>query len=189
MIIRASGSSRRQELLRRHAVDFQVCVTNAKESSDSTDIRKTLLNNALNKARSAAELHPEHWVLGCDTAIIFDNRIFGKPQDLADAHKMLMTFSGQKHEVSTACAIVRKGEAGLITAAAFIEKSEVFFKTLTPETVEAYCREVNVLDKAGSYAIQESGSKIIEYYTGSLDNIIGLPCRRVLQVLSILPSI
>lgn len=189
MIILASGSSRRQELLRRNAVDFKVCVTDAEESSDSTDIRKTLLNNALNKARMAAELHPGYWVLGCDTAIVFDNQIYGKPQDLADAHRMLMNFSGRKHEVSTACAIVRQEEAGLLIAASFIENSEVYFKTLTPETAADYCRKVNVLDKAGSYAIQESGSRIIEHYTGSLDNIIGLPCRRVLQVLSILPSL
>ena len=108
--------------------------------------------------------------------IIFDGRAIGKPGSPAEAFEMLLDFSGRTHKVVTGLALIN--QARQITLS-WSETSEVTFKTLAPETVDRYLASVEVMDKAGAYAIQEHGELIIEKFTGELENIIGLPLKRL----------
>ena len=123
----------------------------------------------------------DSWVLGADTMIIFDGRAIGKPANISDAFEMLSRFSGRTHEVISGLTLVNKKKNITLS---WSESSSVKFKTLTPEIIRNYLDKVEVLDKAGAYAIQEHGDMIVESYTGELENIIGLPLKKLLSLLT-----
>ncbi len=127
--------------------------------------------NARRKAEAVAVLRPARWVLGADTVVARDQRLFGKPASLDQARTFLRALSGRTHEVITGCALIAPGGGVEI----FHEVSRVTFHVLSDETIERYLAEVNVLDKAGAYALQERGDSIIERVEGSRTNVIGLP--------------
>ena len=104
------------------------------------------------------------------------NETIGKPADLEDAKRILAKLSGRTHDVVTGVC-VRCLENDLLVR--FEEATHVTFRILTPEMIDAYVRTVDVLDKAGAYAIQEHGDDIIEGIEGSLTNVIGLPVERL----------
>ena len=178
-LILASKSPRRSELLRRCGVDFSVKTLDARELTYFEPLELLPEKNALIKASATAAVEPDSWVLGADTMIIFDGRAIGKPGSPAEAFEMLLDFSGRTHKVVTGLALIN--QARQITLS-WSETSEVTFKTLAPETVDRYLASVEVMDKAGAYAIQEHGELIIEKFTGELENIIGLPLKK-LQIL------
>lgn len=178
-LILASKSPRRSELLRRCGVDFSVKALDARELTYFEPLELLPEKNALIKASATAAVEPDSWVLGADTMIIFDGRAIGKPGSPAEAFEMLLDFSGRTHKVVTGLALIN--QARQITLS-WSETSEVTFKTLAPETVDRYLASVEVMDKAGAYAIQEHGELIIEKFTGELENIIGLPLKK-LQIL------
>lgn len=180
-IILASKSPRRAELLERHGVSFVVRSADVEELAICSEPAELPVLNAELKCAAVADLHPEKIVVGADTVILFDNMILGKPFDAADAVRMLKLLSNKEHCVITGCAVICRKKG-------FIRKfkcvSKVRFKKLNDEIIEHYMSEVNVLDKAGAYAIQEHGDEIIAEYSGSLDNIIGLPTKELCEVLA-----
>ena len=185
-LILASLSPRRRELLSRLPYPFEVHSAPTKEFSDGELPAEELpLRNAENKARAVAERFPDAVVLGADTVIVFDRRIIGKPRDAEDAFRTLSLLSGRTHEVVTGIALLRRGD-GLRRV--WSEKSSVTFKTLDPDTIKEYMRCVNVLDKAGSYALQEHGDLIVSGVTGDPDNVVGLPLVRLAAELEKLSS-
>ena len=99
--------------------------------------------------------------------------------DAADAERMLLQLQGRTHSVCTAVAVILPGGA----RRDFAELSQVTFRSLSVEDVRRYMQMVNVMDKAGAYAVQEHGELIIERIEGDYDNIVGLPVTRLLQVL------
>ncbi|MBR2722713.1 MAG: septum formation protein Maf [Lentisphaeria bacterium] len=180
-IILASKSPRRAELLKKHGVPFVVCVSDADELTSCANLPELPVLNAELKCAAVADIHPGKTVVGADTVIFFENMILGKPADEKDAVRMLKLLSGKTHQVITGCAVIcRTGN--------FIRKfkcvSNVKFRTLDDEKIKSYISKVNVLDKAGAYAIQEYGDDIIQEYSGSLDNIIGLPVDELCEVLA-----
>ena len=128
-------------------------------------------------------------ILAADTIVWFDNRIYGKPRDLDEAKEFLRELSGQTHVVFTGVAFCDgKGEGALATAckgegagkgegafATACVRSEVTFRELSEEIIEEYVARVHPTDRAGAYDIDESGELIISSYTGSYENIMGLP--------------
>ena len=173
-IILASASPRRAALLREAGPEFasmQIMPSDADEGADP-------LENARLKAESVAALEPRALVIGADTVIRFGDETIGKPADLDDARRILAKLSGRTHDVVTGVC-VRCLEDDLLVR--FEEATHVTFRTLTPEMIEAYIAAVNVLDKAGAYAIQEHGDDIIEGIEGSLTNVIGLPVERLTE--------
>jgi septum formation protein len=122
--------------------------------------------NARLKADAVADRHPADWVLGADTVVVLDERIFGKPRDLDEAKEFLRELSGRTHKVFTAVAFDGKVE---------VVVSEVKFRDLTRTDIEEYVAKVKPVDRAGAYDIDESGSLIVESYGGSYENIMGLP--------------
>ena len=176
MIILASESPRRRELLGQLGIPFEIRSAQVEELEQAEDACSVSLlpqMNACLKAQAVSILYPESVVLGADTAIVFENQLIGKPRDLDDARRILALFSGRTHQVITGIALIRKGENAFCRE--WSEISEVVFKPFGADVIEEYISKVHVLDKAGAYAIQECGDMIISHYTGELNNIIGLP--------------
>ena len=171
-IILASASPRRSALLREAGPAFasmRIMTADVNEDDDP-------LENALLKAEAVAQSNPRALVIGADTVIRFEGRTIGKPADLEDAKRILAMLSGRTHDVATGVC-VRCVEADILVR--FEETTHVTFRTLTPGIIDKYVQDVNVLDKAGAYAIQEHGEDIIESIEGSLTNVIGLPVERL----------
>lgn len=176
-LILASLSPRRRELLSRLPYPFEVHSFPTRELSDGELPAEELpLRNAEAKAHAVAERFPDAVVIGADTVIVLDRRIVGKPRDEADAFRTLTGLSGRSHEVVTGVALLRFADG---VRRVWSESTTVTFKTLAPETINEYMKRVHVLDKAGSYALQEYGDMLIEKVEGDADNVVGLPLGRL----------
>ena len=178
-VILASASPRRSALLKEAGPAFaemRIMTSHVEEGSDP-------LENAMRKAEAVAQLNPKAIVIGADTVIRFEGEIIGKPADLEDAKRILAKLSGHTHDVATGVC-VRCVEADYLVR--FEEATHVTFRTLTPQMIDDYIQAVNVLDKAGAYAIQEHGEDIIESIDGSLTNVIGLPVERLKETVEYL---
>jgi septum formation protein len=182
-LILASASPRRRELLTAMGVRFEVVTAEVSELDGQSaphlvpsDLAR---QNARRKAAAVAALRPGRWILGADTVVALNGRLFGKPTSLEEAHEFLRALSGQTHEVITGCAL-RSPEG---VEEIFHEISCVTFRALTDDIMMKYLAEVSVLDKAGAYAVQERGEWIIAHVEGSRDNVIGLPTERLAELL------
>jgi septum formation protein len=182
-IILASASPRRRELLNELGVCFEVVTARVRELDGASarhlapsDLAR---ENARRKAKAVATMRPARWVLGADTVVALDKRVMGKPVSIDQARDFLTALSGQTHDVITACALIAPdGEAEI-----FHEISRVTLHVLTYLTIGRYLGVVNVLDKAGGYALQERGEWIVERVEGSRANVIGLPTEMLEKVL------
>ncbi len=181
MLILASQSPRRRELLEREGLVFRVEVRDTEELHDaSLPPERLCALNAAAKAEAVAAEFPQATVIGADTLVFLDGEPFGKPADEAEAISMLMRLQGREHCVCTAVAVILPGGE----RRDFTETTRVRFRPLDEEAIRRYLAAVHVLDKAGAYAIQEHGEMIIESIVGDLDNVIGLPVTRLIAVLN-----
>lgn len=173
--ILASSSPRRRELLAQLGHPFRCLSPSVDEwEPEEADPAEQVLHNARSKAAAIAADYPRALVIASDTTVALGRRLFAKPVDTADAIRMLKELSGQTHQVLTAVALQLNGQHR-----EFHDCSEVRFKPLSLEVIEAYITRVHVLDKAGGYAIQECSDLIIDGYSGSFENIMGLPIQRL----------
>jgi len=175
-LILASGSPRRAKILRDLGVDFEIVKTEAVEVSIPHDPVRTVTENALAKLRAAeaatsAALPMPRAILAADTIVWFNNRIYGKPRDLDEAKEFLRELSGQTHVVFTGVAF-RAADGTERTACV---ESHVTFRALSEDMIDDYVARVHPTDRAGAYDIDESGDLIVASYTGSYENIMGLP--------------
>ncbi len=172
-IFLASRSPRRRELLKRAGYSFKIVPSSYVEKVDS---RLTPSGNAMNMACGKAECArvsgKTGYVLGADTFIYFRRRIIGKPKHTKDACRILRLLSGRPHYVYTGLALRSLATGEIRTSHA---KSKVIFKKLSEKVIEDYVQKNRPLDKAGAYAIQEDGRKLIKAIWGSRSNVIGLP--------------
>lgn len=176
-VVLASVSPRRRELLRQILPEFGVVESLATELHDATIPPRRLCElNAERKAWAVAERYPEHLVIGADTLVFLDEEPLGKPADLDEARAMLRRLSGRIHRVITGvCLIHRQGSRVWM----FSEVTYVRFRELGESDIEEYLKLVPVLDKAGAYAIQHEGHRIVDKVEGSFSNVIGLPVESV----------
>lgn len=181
MIILASQSPRRHDLMRDAGLEFNVVIKEVEELHDASLSPEALCaHNASLKALIVAEDYPDDIVIGADTLVFIDGQPLGKPRDEEDAIAMLSLLQGRKHCVCTAVAVCMPDG----TRRDFCEKSDVYFLPRSEEQLRHYISEVYVLDKAGSYAMQEKSELIVERVEGDIDNVIGLPITKLLKVLS-----
>jgi septum formation protein len=176
-LILASASPRRAELLRQLKLDFQIVLGDAKEIFDEqlSPLELCQLNAHL-KARTVAKKIPDSLVLGADTLVFLDGEIMGKPADMADARRMLTRLQGRTHQVVTGVSLIHLRAH---RESMFAIGTDVTFRPLTTGQINDYIAKVNLLDKAGAYAIQEHGDMIIAEIFGSFSNVIGLPVERL----------
>jgi len=180
-LILASESPRRRELLKRLGVPFETRSVHTREFADGELPAEQLpRRNAEAKALAAAAEYPDALIIGADTVILFEGRVIGKPATLREAKRTLLSLSGRTHEVVTGVALVRAADRLRIV---WEERTSVTFKKLTEDTVDEYLAVVDVLDKAGSYALQEHGDMLIAEVDGDLDNVVGLPLDRLSEEL------
>ncbi len=179
-LVLASASPRRKWLLEEAGYLVRCEVSGAEELEDDSLAPSALaLENATRKARVIAARYPQEIVLAADTVVAMDGQFYGKPADMADAFRMLSRLSGKTHEVVTGVVIHFPG--GMQKEV--FESSLVTFHELGPEAIHAYIASIHPLDKAGGYAAQDDGGRIIRQIAGSLTNVIGLPLELLQAVL------
>jgi len=127
---------------------------------------------ALAKAKSVAEKYPDCLVIGADTVVDFDGQIIGKPNDAREAEQITRKLFSRPHKVITAVAIVRLSSNIEVVE---IDSTTIYPKKLTDEQIAEHIKSGSWQDKAGAYAIKETGDEFIEKIQGSLTNVMGLP--------------
>lgn len=176
-LILASVSPRRSILLRQIVPEFDVIPSHAEELEDHARPADEIAQlNAAAKAEAIAREHPDAIVLGADTVVALGNRLFGKPKHLAEAEEFLSELAGKTHRVITGVCLIHR-RAGLRSL--FSEATEVTFRDLTRDEIVRYLHSIDPLDKAGAYAIQEGGERIVARIAGSRTNVVGLPTERL----------
>ena len=179
MLILASTSPRREELLHLAGLEFTCIPANADESIPTgvpvEDIPEYL---AVKKAESVQEGHPEDVILGADTLVELDGIILGKPGDERSAFHMLQRLSGKTHHVYTGVAIL-KGEQKI----SFTTVTKVEFYSLTDEEIWDYIKTGEPMDKAGAYGIQGKGALLVKRIQGDYYTVMGLPIGDVVRQL------
>ena len=185
----ASGSPRRRELLTQIGVPFELLSATVDESlvageAPADYVRRLALAKAAagwKSSRSAAVRAPAATpVLAADTTVILDARILTKPQDRADGLRMLAQLSGRTHEVLTAVALAHDGGTELR-----LSRSEVTFRALLHEEIEAYWNTGEPHDKAGGYAVQGRAAVFIASLRGSYSGVMGLPLYETAELLAL----
>ena len=178
-IVLASGSPRRAKILEAAGIGFVVLKTDAPEVSIPHDPERTVTENAAAKLKAAQVELARKPVPGCagvlaaDTIVWFDGRIYGKPRDLDEAAEFLRELGGRTHAVFTGVAFA--GPDGSMRTAC--ERSDVTFHPLDEAKIAEYVARVKPTDRAGAYDIDESGDLIVASYSGSYENIMGLPLK------------
>tara|TARA_B100001057_G_scaffold402834_1_gene414910 strand:- start:8279 stop:8875 length:597 start_codon:yes stop_codon:yes gene_type:complete len=172
-IILGSGSTRRKELLGMTGINFSVMSIPVDESfPDSlqeTDVSEYIVKN---KSNAFNELIKEHEIIiTADTLVWFENKCLGKPKDKREAKQMLKLFAGKSHDVITSVGFLTMSNFKILT-----ESTTVRYKDLTNSEIDYYVENVNPIDKAGSYGIQDWIGMIgVEYVNGSYTSVLGLP--------------
>lgn len=176
-VILASASPRRSELLRKVVRDLEIVPPETPETQpEHLSPREACMLNAYHKARSLAKKFPDALVIGADTEVYLDGRVFGKPKDRIDAERMLGELEGREHQVITGVCMIHLRRHIQRT---FTDTTRVTFKPLGADDIAEYLDQIDPLDKAGAYAIQEHGELIVAKTDGSYSNVVGLPVERV----------
>ncbi|HLW85981.1 MAG TPA: Maf family protein [Candidatus Sulfotelmatobacter sp.] len=195
MLVLASASPRRQELLRNAGILFVVQAADIDESPRGGESPRDCAERlAREKAVAVSRLRPEDCILGADTIVTVDGKILGKPRDAGDAERMLRLLSGRRHEVITGVCLVRTVASGqwlvdsktregqeLRTAS---ETTIVTMSELSDEDIREYVATGEPMDKAGAYAIQGRAARWIPRIEGDYSNVVGLPVALVCRMLS-----
>ena len=181
MLILASASPRRQELLRNAAIRFEVQPADIDETPLAGESPRDCAERlAREKATTVARKRPQDHVLGADTIVVIDKTILGKPRDAADAARMLRLLSGRTHEVITgvciADSIAGDGEPAS-------ETTRVTMRELSDDEIRDYVATGEPMDKAGAYAIQGIASRWIPCIEGDYSNVVGLPVALIYGIL------
>jgi septum formation protein len=179
MLILASQSPRRSELLRAAGIPFTIRPANVDESVQPGEPPEEYVKRVAQMKATAVEAGPDDVTLGADTIVVIGREILGKPKDRADAVRMLKSLAGRVHEVITGICMRRGGE--LIGDRAV---TRVWLIPLTSQEVEQYVATGEPMDKAGAYAIQGLASKFVERIEGSYTNVVGLPIELVYKHLA-----
>ena len=173
LLVLASGSPRRRELLAQLGVPFEVRVADVDESPRPGELADDLVRRlAAAKAQAVLAVAPEAEVvvLAADTVVVLDGVVFGKPVNAEDATRMLRLLSGRTHTVLTGVAVARRDAAMVVEA----EATEVTFVELTAADIATYVATGEPLDKAGAYGIQGAAGGFVAEIVGNKDNVIGL---------------
>ena len=181
-IVLASGSPRRQELLRRIGIeDFDVRVPETAETYPAgLDPRQTVEYISREKSDAAAALcAPDEIIITADTMVFLDQQRLGKPADEADALRMLTALQGRHHTVCTGVT-VRQGPRILTES----EATDVYFRPASEAELLAYIRTGEPMDKAGAYGVQGKGALLVERLDGDFFNVMGLPVLRLSRMLA-----
>jgi len=185
MLVLASASPRRQELLCNVGIPFVIQPTDIPEVPEDGEAPRAFAERmARQKALTVFQRRPDDLILGADTVVVVDAEILGKPRDAAAASRMLRSLSGRRHEVTTGVCLVgrnRKLETGFEDVRS--ETTVVTMDALSDEDIRSYVSTGEPMDKAGAYAIQGRASRWILRIEGDYFNVVGLPVSLVYKML------
>lgn len=171
----ASQSPRRAELLKYITPEFEILPSDCDETvPDGVPADEVPQILAVRKALHVRELRPDALVIGCDTVVIIDGVILGKPHDAQDAKRMLRLLSGRTHTVVSGVCICLGSKT-----LSFTQNTLVSFYDMSDEEIDSYVQECSPLDKAGAYGIQDRGGLFVKHIDGDFYNIVGLPIARL----------
>ncbi|MBE6674851.1 MAG: septum formation protein Maf [Ruminococcaceae bacterium] len=177
-LVLASKSPRRREILGMVTKDFSVRVSDADESyGESTPLAEVPRLLAQRKAE-ATPIFENEVIIGCDTVVVYDGELMGKPKDKADAIRMLTRLSGTTHEVISGLCVRTNEKSCSCSVTTYVK-----FRELTRNEIENYVNTYNPVDKAGAYGIQESAGAFVEKIDGDFYNVVGLPLCKLCQIL------
>ncbi|CAO3686316.1 unnamed protein product [Rhizopus microsporus] len=192
-IVLASASPRRREILSDMGIKFKV-VTTLKPDENNPALYKTeadyVADTAYMKAKEVfdrCEADPDlpkaDIVIGVDTVVVKNGKVFEKPSNADKAKEMLQEFSGSTHSVLSGVQIIYKLKDGKVEKLGFVEKTDVTFSSLNDETINIYVNSGEPFDKAGGYGIQGEASIFVKSIQGDYWNVVGLPKNRLFEEL------
>jgi septum formation protein len=177
VLVLASRSPQRRAILEQLGIEFEVQPADVPEANTGQP-EDVVTTNALRKAQAVAEkVGAERLVLGADTEVMLDGRIYGKPTDLEDARDQLEKLSGRTHDVWSAVVLLEDGRERTATA-----RTAVTFKQLDARILDWYLESAEWQERAGSYAIQGRGAALVERIEGDYWNVVGLPVAALLDL-------
>ena len=186
-LILASNSARRKELMEEAGYDFEVIVpTLGEDDLHTPDARILAESLAHAKARQVADHLERDVVIGADTIVAVHGEVLGKPADDDDARRILSKLSGTTHEVITGLCLLnaRRGER-LIGA----DVTHITIKKMSDAEMDDYISSGEGRDKAGAYAIQETGDRFVENIDGSFTNVVGLPMKMLADFIDVMKGL
>lgn len=172
-ILLASTSPRRREILEQLRVPFDVVAPRYEELEEDP------VAHALGKARSALAEADGRPVVGCDTEVLLDGRVYGKPDGPEEAEEMLESLAGRTHEVVSGLALLTPAWEEVRR-----EVTLVSFRGLTPRDIGRYIASGEWEGRAGGYAIQGQGAALVERIEGDYLNVVGLPVASLVRLLA-----
>jgi septum formation protein len=179
--ILASASPRRRELLSSIGLTFDVIPSHVPEvRGEHESPEEYVARLSREKAQAIANLHPDEWVIAADTTVLLGEQLLEKPEDDADARRMLATIAGRTHIVYTGVTLQNVSRGWSETR---IAESEVRMLPLSSEDIAWYVKTGEPMDKAGAYAVQGIGAMFIDSIHGSYTNVVGLPLATLFQML------
>jgi septum formation protein len=178
-LLLASRSPQRRAILEQLAIPFEAVVPQYDEELSGADPVAEVERHAQGKARSVAGIAGDRPVLGVDTEVVLDGRVYGKPGDEGEAEAMLEELSGQTHEVVSGLCLLTPAWEELRHAV-----TRVSFRALTPRELGLYVVSEEWRERAGGYAIQGLGAALVERIDGDYLNVVGLPTALLVQLLA-----
>src|SRR5919197_4032011 len=178
-LLLASRSPQRRAILEQLAIPFEAVIPEYEEATAGTDPVAEVERRARGKAHSVAGLASERPVLGVDTEVVLDGRVYGKPADASEAEAMLEALAGETHEVISGLCLWTPAWEELGHAV-----TRVSFRRLTPRELGLYVASDEWRDRAGGYAIQGLGAALVERIEGDYLNVVGLPAALLVNVLA-----
>jgi septum formation protein len=178
-LLLASRSPQRRAILEQLAIPFEAVVPQYDEELSGADPIVEVERHAQGKARSVAGIAGDRPVLGVDTEVVLDGRVYGKPGDEGEAEAMLEELSGQTHEVVSGLCLLTPAWEELRHAV-----TRVSFRALTPRELGLYVVSEEWRERAGGYAIQGLGAALVERIEGDYLNVVGLPAALLVGLLA-----
>jgi len=179
-LLLASTSPQRRVILEQLHIPFEVVApTYDEETSTGADPLSIVREHARGKARSVADIAEDRPVVGVDTAVVLEGRIFGKPANASDAEEMLEELSGKTHVVVSGLCLLTPGWEDIEH-----EATRVAFRELAPRELGSYVATGEWEGRAGGYAIQGRGAALVHSIEGDYLNVVGLPAALLVRLLA-----
>jgi septum formation protein len=179
-LLLASTSPQRKAILEQLHIPFDVVAPNYDEATpERADPEKVVREHARGKARSVADIAEDRPVVGVDTAVVLNGRIFGKPEHAGEAEEMLEQLSGKTHVVISGLCLLTPGWEDVEH-----EATQVSFRELAPRELGTYVATGEWEGRAGGYAIQGRGAALVESIGGDYLNVVGLPAALLVRLLA-----
>ncbi len=180
-LVLASISARRKAILKQIGIPFEAVGSMIEETLyEEMQPADMACQIAIHKVESVQLAYKNRWILGADTIVVMNKRVFGKPKDARGCYDMLLRLMGKNHRVITGFCIFHPGGKQAHLEAVI---TKVKIKEISESEIRAYIKTGEPFDKAGGYAIQGIGSFMVEYINGSYTNVVGLPVCEVVNAL------